>query len=85
MLDAMLGVFKDFGEKPSRMFVTTDGVKQTAYNEARLVKAFQAEGTTRVAVAGDGLPKVSVSFHLRNDPERKIRHQELRIVELITP
>ncbi|MEZ4462924.1 MAG: hypothetical protein R3F43_00025 [bacterium] len=67
------------------MFVTTDGVKQTAYNEARLVKAFRSEDTSSVAALSTGDDPFYVNLHLRYNRRYETRYQEVQHVELRTP
>lgn len=89
LLDALLQAFRDFGEKPARMFVATTDVKHTAYNEARFIEAVRSPATTSVAVKGAGAARVDVDLPLRDRPfdERLLAgHRHVRLVApLVAP
>jgi hypothetical protein len=64
---ALLRAFRDFGEKPARMWPLTP-TKKNSYSEARFLEAVWSEATTSVIVKGAGEAQVYVSLDLRDAP-----------------
>lgn len=87
LLVLLLEMFKAFDEKPARMFVSAGGVKQTAYNEARLAKAMRSPDTISISVKGAGDARVHVGFDLRDDPQYETHFLDrfVRCSELVAP
>ncbi|MBK9031272.1 MAG: hypothetical protein IPL61_08040 [Myxococcales bacterium] len=83
LIAALLQAFRDFGEKPRRMWPLTR-TKKNSYSEARFVAAVRADETTSVTVKGLGLAQVSVHLDLRTD-RRYPDFSPKRYVELTAP
>lgn len=83
LLPALLDVFRSFDEKPARMWICAEGVRQYAFNERRLTAAFRSIATTSVAVTGAGEAQVDVDLYLRDDPRYDVRILDRRHVTLV--
>lgn len=85
MHEALLEVFDTFHEKPARMWVAAENLKQSAYNEQRLARAFASGQTRRVSVKGAGDPLIEISLDLRDEPGSLRDSSARRFVEVMTP
>lgn len=64
--EALLKAFREFGEKPARMWPLTRG-KKNSFSESRLVEAMCSADTTSVTIKGTGLAQVHAHVDLRDD------------------
>lgn len=85
LLEALLQAFRDFDEKPARMWISGGGVRQSAYNEGRFIKAARSPETTNVAVKGAGAARVDVDLPLRDRPYDERILEGYRHVRLVAP